>query len=119
VFEWLSDNRASIAAVIIIALVVMFVASIFIGRKQARMTAKDAVFGDPERTRGGWYWAVCGVAALMLVWFYFSWGTGRAFFPNAANELCQVAKVEEVLVAHQGPVADRLAILQVHPACWP
>jgi taurine transport system permease protein len=74
VFEWLSDNRASIAAVIIIALVVMFVASIFIGRKQARMTAKDAVFGDPERTRGGWYWAVCGVAALMLVWFYFSAG---------------------------------------------
>ena len=70
-FEWLSDNRASIAAVIIIALVVMFVASIVIGRKQAHRTAKDAVFGDPERTRGGWYWAVCGVAALMLVWFYF------------------------------------------------
>jgi taurine transport system permease protein len=109
VFEWLSDNRASIAAVIIIALVVMFVASIFIGRKQARMTAKDAVFGDPERTRGGWYWAVCGVAALLLVWFYFSWGTGRAFFPNAANELCQVAKVEEVLspIKAQLPIGSR------------
>jgi taurine transport system permease protein len=109
VFEWLSDNRASIAAVIIIALVVMFVASIIIGRKQARMTAKDAVFGDPERTRGGWYWAVCGVAALMLVWFYYSWGMGRAFFPNAANELCQVAKVEEVLspIKAQLPIGSR------------
>jgi taurine transport system permease protein len=109
VFEWLSDNRASIAAVIIIALVVMFVASIVIGRKQAHRTAKDAVFGDPERTRGGWYWAVCGVAALMLVWFYFSWGMGRAFFPNAANELCQVAKVEEVLspINAQLPIGSR------------
>ncbi len=108
-FEWLSDNRASIAAVIIIALVVMFVASIVIGRKQAHRTAKDAVFGDPERTRGGWYWAVCGVAALMLVWFYFSWGMGRAFFPNAANELCQVAKVEEVLspINAQLPIGSR------------
>jgi taurine transport system permease protein len=109
VFEWLSDNRASIAAVIIIALVMMFVASIVIGRKQAHRTAKDAVFGDPERTRGGWYWAVCGVAALMLVWFYFSWGMGRAFFPNAANELCQVAKVEEVLspINAQLPIGSR------------
>ena len=108
-FEWLSDNRASIAAVIIIALVMMFVASIVIGRKQAHRTAKDAVFGDPERTRGGWYWAVCGVAALMLVWFYFSWGMGRAFFPNAANELCQVAKVEEVLspINAQLPIGSR------------
>ena len=108
-FEWISDNRASIAAVIIIALVVMFVASIVIGRKQAHRTAKDAVFGDPERTRGGWYWAVCGVAALMLVWFYFSWGMGRAFFPNAANELCQVAKVEEVLspINAQLPIGSR------------
>ena len=108
-FEWLSDNRASIAAVIIIALVVMFVASIVIGRKQAHRTAKDAVFGDPERTRGGWYWGVCGVAALMLVWFYFSWGMGRSFFPNAANELCQVAKVEEVLspINAQLPIGSR------------
>ena len=69
-FEWLSNNRASIAAVIIIALVGTFFWSIYIGRKEAARTAKDEVFGDPERTRGGWYWAVCGVSALMLVWFY-------------------------------------------------
>ena len=66
--EWLSDNRASIAAVIIIILAVMFVYSIIVGRRHASLTAKDEVFGDPERTKGGWYWAVCGVAALMLVW---------------------------------------------------
>ncbi|MFY0611290.1 MAG: ABC transporter permease [Hyphomicrobiaceae bacterium] len=96
-FEWLSDNRASIAAVLIILLVAMFIASIVIGRRQAALTAKDEVFGDPERTKGGWYWAVCGVATLMLIWFYFSWGVGRAYFPKAANEMCQVAKLEEVL----------------------
>ena len=95
--EWLSDNRASIAAVIIIVLLVAFFGSIYLGRKRSTLTAKDAVFGDPERTKGGWYWAVCGVSALMLLWFYYSWGIGRAFFPQAANEMCQVAKLEEAI----------------------
>ena len=95
--EWLSDNRASFAAVIVVLLLVTFIGSIYIGRRQAKLRAKDEVFGDPERTRGGWYWTVCGVATLMLVWFYFSWGIGRAYFPQAANEMCQVAKLEEVV----------------------
>ena len=95
--DWLSDNRAIFAAVIIILLAIAFVASIVIGRKQSELTAKDEVFGDPERTKGGWYWAVCGISALMLVWFYFSWGVGRAYFPQAANEMCQVAKLEDVV----------------------
>lgn len=96
-FDWLSDSRASIAAVFIILLAVMFAWSIYVGRKQTVLRSKDEVFGDPERTKGGWYWTVCGVATLLLVWFYFSWGVGRAYFPNAANEMCQVAKLEEVI----------------------
>lgn len=96
-FEWLSDNRAVFAAVIVVFGVVTFCASIYFGRRQAAVTAKDEVFGDPERTRGGWYWSVCGVSTLLLVWFYFSWGTGRAYFPQAANEMCQVAKLEAVV----------------------
>ncbi len=95
--EWLSDNRAWFAAVIVVLLGAMFIWSIILGRKQAVLTAKDEVFGDPQRTRGGWYWALCGVATLMLIWFYFSWGIGRAYFPTAANEMCQVAKLEEVI----------------------
>ena len=93
----MSDNRAAIAAIFIFALAIMFISSIFIGKKQAKLSAKDAVFGDPERTKGGWYWSVCGISALLLVWFYFSWGVGRAYFPNAANEMCQVAKLEEAI----------------------
>ncbi len=95
--EWLSDNRASIAAVIIILLAITFVVSIIIGRRQTVLRAKDKVFGDPERTIGGWFWAVCGISALLLAWFYYSWGVGRAYFPNAANEMCQIAKLEEAV----------------------
>ncbi len=108
-FEWLSDNRASIAAVLIIVLIAMFFMSLYYGIKQNRLRAKDEVFGDPERTKGGWYWAVCGVAALLLVWFYFSWEVARAYFPTAANELCQVAKIEDVLspIKAELPIGSR------------
>ena len=104
--EWLSDNRAVVAAIIILLLVGSFFASIFYGIKQTRLREKDQVFGDPERTVGGWFWAVCGVSTLLLVWFYFSWGSARAFFPQAANELCQVAKLHEAV----SPVTSSLAI---------
>ena len=104
--DWLSDNRALVAAVIILCLVASFFASIFYGLKQTRLREKDQVFGDPERTVGGWFWAVCGVSTLLLVWFYFSWGSARAFFPQAANELCQVAKLHEAV----SPVTSSLAI---------
>lgn len=104
--EWLSDNRAVVAAIIILFLVGSFFASIFYGIKQTRLREKDQVFGDPERTVGGWFWAVCGVSTLLLVWFYFSWGSARAFFPQAANELCQVAKLHEAV----SPVTSSLAI---------
>lgn len=95
--DWLSDNRSSIAAIIILMLVAMFVTSIYYGRKQTALRKKDEVFGDPERTKGGWYWAVCGISTLLLAWFYFSWGLGRAYFPEAANEMCQVAKLEDAI----------------------
>ena len=95
--EWLSDNRATVAAVIILLLLISFISSIYIGRKRLADAEKEAVFGDPERTKGGWYWSICGVSALLLLWFYFSWGVGRAYYPMAANEMCQVAKIEEAM----------------------
>jgi len=97
VFEWLSDNRASIAAVLILVALGTLIWSIVVGRRQARLRANDEVFGDPVRTRGGWYWSVTGVSALFLVWSYYSWGVARAFFPDAANEMCQIAKLEEAI----------------------
>ena len=105
-FEWLSDNRALVALFVIMLLIGSLVASLVYGLQQTRRREKDQVFGDPEGTVGGWFWSVCGVSALLLVWFYFSWGTARAVFPTAANELCQVAKLHEAL----SPVTTSLAI---------
>jgi len=47
---------------------------------------------------GGYHWVISGVATVLLLWLYFSWDAARAFFPNAANELCQVAKVESAVI---------------------
>jgi taurine transport system permease protein len=106
VLDWLSDNRAIVAAIIILLLFAAFLWSVVFGIRQTRLREKDQVFGDPERTVGGWFWAVCGVSVLLLTWFYFSWGAARAFFPHAANELCQVGKLHEAL----SPVTSSLAI---------
>ncbi len=107
--EWLSVHRADVAAVIILILVVMFLSSIYIGVKTSRRIRKDQVFGDPEGTLGGWYWAVCGISVLMLLWFYYSWGMARAYFPRTINEMCQIAKVEEALspIIAQLPISSR------------
>ena len=104
--ESLSDNRASIAAVLILLILAAFVLSLVIGKRQARLQAKDEVFGDPQRTRGGWYWALLGVCSILLTWFYFSWGVGRAYFPETANEMCQIAKLDESI----SPITARLPI---------
>ena len=104
--EWLSYHRADIAAVLIFVLALVFLWSIYYGIRTSRLRDKEQVFGDPERTSGGWYWAVCGLTAILLVWFYYSWGMARAYFPTAANELCQVAKVHEAM----SPIVARLPI---------
>ena len=97
VLDFLSQERALIAAFIIFALFIALGVSVYVGLKQSALRAKDEVFGDPERTRGGWYWALCGISALLLIWFYFSWGMGRAYFPYAGNEMCQAAKIDKAL----------------------
>ena len=79
------------------ALITALIWSVFYGRRLIRTERSDAVFGDPIRALGGWHWVVCGVASVLLVWFTFSWDAGRAFFPLAANELCQVAKLDRTL----------------------
>ena len=105
-FEWLSYHRGDIAAVLIVLLFAALVWSVWTGVKTARARANEQVFGDPERTRGGWYWSVFGVSVLLLLWFYFSWGMARAYFPTAVNELCQIGKVTEAV----SPISARLPI---------
>ena len=55
----------------------------------------DAVFGNPERANGGYHWVLAGSCSILLLWLYFSWDIARSYYPQSANELCQVAKVRE------------------------
>lgn len=80
-----------------IALLAALVWAIFYGRRLIRTEKTDAVFGNPVRALGGWHWVISGVATILLLWLYFSWDAARAFFPKAANEMCQVAKVTTAL----------------------
>ena len=82
-----------IVAILFIACLLLIISSIFFGQKLIRTEKTDAVFGNPERASGGWHWIISGVSSLLLLWFYFSWDAARSFFPLAANELCQLAKV--------------------------
>ena len=107
--EWLSYHRGDVAALLIIILFAALGWSVWVGVKTSRAQANDQVFGDPERTEGGWYWAVSGVSVLLLLWFYFSWGMARAYFPQAVGELCQLGKISEAFspVTARLPIGDR------------
>ena len=99
-----------IVAALFIFLILAFIGSIIYGRRVVRTEVTDAVFGNPIRALGGWYWVITGVCSILLLWFYFSWDAARAFFPNSANEMCQVAKVDSELNAVRSafPMQSRL-----------
>ena len=83
----------------VILLIIILIATIVYGKRLIKVEKIDAVFGNPERSKGGYHWIVAGSCSILLLWFYFSWDVARSFFPNSANELCQVAKVRDSLVS--------------------
>lgn len=93
----IGEYRGLIVGSIFILLILGLIAAYLYGRRVIRTEKTDAVFGNPERALGGWYWVFAGVASILLIWFYFSWDAARSFFPDAANELCQVAKVDSAI----------------------
>ncbi len=88
------EYRGFLVGFIFLGLIAASIAATIYGRKVIRTEKSDAVFGNPQRALGGWYWVVTGVSFILIVWFYFSWDAARAFFPKSANELCQVAKLD-------------------------
>ena len=60
--EWISQERAAISFFVIIFLFILFFISIYLGIRKGNTLDKENVFGDPERTKGGWYWAICGIS---------------------------------------------------------
>lgn len=89
--------RGLFIGALFIGLIVTVLICWWYGRRLIKTEKSDAVFGNPAKALGGWHWIISGVATIMLVWLYFSWDAARAFFPQAANELCQVAKVESAV----------------------
>ena len=85
------------------------VGCILYGRKLVKTEKIDAVFGNPERAQGGTHWVIVGSSFLLLVWLYYSWDIAKSFFPKSANELCQVAKVDESLLSlkYLFPIEER------------
>ena len=75
------------------------IGAILYGRKLIKTEKVDAVFGNPERAKGGVHWVIVGSSFLLLVWLYYSWDIAKSFFPKSANELCQVGKVNESLLS--------------------
>ena len=94
---------------ITILIIVSIVGCILYGRRLIRTEKVDAVFGNPERAKGGTHWIIVGSSAILLIWLYYSWDIAKGFYPKSANELCQVAKVNESLLGlkYQFPIEER------------
>ena len=94
---------------ITILILVSIVGCILYGRRLIKTEKVDAVFGNPERAKGGTHWIIVGGSAILLVWLYYSWDIAKGFYPKSANELCQVAKINESLLGlkYQFPIEER------------
>ena len=82
-------------AFLTIILVLAIIGSIVFDRVYVQHRKSDAVFGNPERANGGFHWIIAGSCSILLLWLYFSWDIARSFYPQSANELCQIAKVRD------------------------
>ena len=95
--------------ILTVLILAAIIGSIIYGRKLIQTEKVDAVFGNPERAKGGTHWVILGSCTILLIWMYYSWDIARGFYPKSANELCQVAKVNDSLLAlkYQFPIDQR------------
>ena len=90
-------------------IIVAIIGSIMYGQKLIRTEKIDAVFGNPERAKGGTHWIIVGTSVILLTWLYYSWDIAKSFYPQSANELCQVGKVNDSLLSlkYLFPIEER------------
>jgi taurine transport system permease protein len=95
--------------ILTVLILAAIIGSIIYGRKLIQTEKVDAVFGNPERSKGGTHWVILGSCTILLIWMYYSWDIARGFYPKSANELCQVAKVNDSLLGlkYQFPIEQR------------
>ena len=90
-------------------IIIAIIGCVMYGRKLIRTEKIDAVFGNPERAKGGTHWVIVGSSVILLTWLYYSWDIAKSFYPQSANELCQVGKVNDSLVGlkYLFPIEER------------
>ena len=90
-------------------IIVAVIGAILYGQRLIKTEKTDAVFGNPEKAKGGAHWVIVGTSFIILSWLYYSWDIAKAFYPKSANELCQVAKVNESLLSlkYLFPIEER------------
>ena len=91
------------------AIIFSIVGAILYGKRLVKNEKIDAVFGNPERAKGGAHWVIVGSSIILLTWLYYSWDIAKGFYPKSANELCQVAKVNDSLLSlkYLFPIEER------------
>ena len=98
-----------ITGIVTFLIIFAVIGSILYGQRLVKTEKSDAVFGNPERAKGGIHWVIVGSSFLLFTWLYYSWDIAKAFYPKSANELCQVAKVNESLLSlkYLFPIEER------------
>ena len=99
-----------IVGTLFIACIALLLWSIYYGQQIIRTEKMDALFGNPVKALGGWHWVIAGVSSIFIIWIYFSWDAARSYYPEAANELCQVAKLNRSVnpIRSRFPLDSRL-----------
>ncbi len=90
-------------------IIVAIIGCVMYGRKIIKTEKVNAVFGNPERAKGGTHWIIVGSSFILLTWIYYSWDIAKSFYPQSANELCQVGKINDSLLAlkYLFPIEER------------
>ncbi len=106
-----------ITQILTILILITIIGSIVYGRRLIQTEKIDAVFGNPERSKGGTHWVVLGSCSLLLIWMYYSWDIARGFYPKSANELCQVAKINDSLLGLKISISNRTKRIKSFDSC--
>ncbi len=98
-----------ITGIVTFLIIFAVIGSIIYGQRLVKTEKSDSVFGNPDRAKGGVHWVIVGSSFLLLSWLYYSWDIAKSFYPKSANELCQVAKVNESLLSlkYLFPIEER------------
>jgi taurine transport system permease protein len=68
--------------ILTVLILATIIGSIIYGRKLIQTEKVDAVFGNPERAKGGTHWVILGSCTILLIWMYYSWDMQEDFIQN-------------------------------------